>query len=360
MEKLKSVFGTYAERLQVMVDTAQDRFSKTWFQDYFDFGTPTTSLTFVTAIGRSRVEAAASIVDRDGKTPIRSRQGLEKLTGEVPAIKEMFKMSDKDYRDFLTLQQMSVSDEVKKRQLLDLMFNDTKKVGESAMKRLDIMCLEAVSTGKITVTTANNPDGIVAPMEIDLLMPAINRQTSAAVWSDPINAKPVTDLNNVVNIAQGAGKSFGKIMMSRSKFLQMSATVEVRNMVSGFLRINSKEQVNPTFAQLNDYLQANLLPVIVLVDQVVGVEADGVIKNIRPFAEESVVFVPDGKLGVIHNAVAIESLRPVSGVAYATFNNALISKWSQNEPFGEYTKVELNAFPGVEAIDGIFILKTTI
>ena len=51
-------------------------------------------------------------------------------------------MSDKDYRDFLTLQQMSVSDEVKKRQLLDLMFNDTKKVGESAMKRLDIMCLK--------------------------------------------------------------------------------------------------------------------------------------------------------------------------------------------------------------------------
>lgn len=359
MSKLISVFGAYSERLQAVVDVSQDRFAPTWFQTYFDFGIPTTTLTFQTAIGRSRIEAAASIVDRDARTPIRSRQGLEKLTGEVPAIKEMFKMSDTDYRNFLMLQQMNVSQDLKKRQMLDLLFNDTKKVGDSAMKKLDLMCLEAVSTGKITVTVVNNPDGLVSPLEIDLLMPSANRRTALVDWGTAATATPLTDINLLMIAAQDAGKSFGKILMSRSRFLKMAATTEVRNMVSGLLRINSGDQILPTFAQVNDYLQANLLPSIEIVDQAIGVEKDGIITTVKPWAEDNVVFVPAGKLGVIHNAIPIEKLRPVTGVAYADFNNALISKWSENEPFGEYTKVELNAFPGLEAIDGIYILDTT-
>lgn len=358
MSKLKSIFGAYSDKLQVMVDASADKFAPTWFKNYFDMGIPTTSLTFTTAIGRSRIEAAASIVDRDGRTPIRSRQALEKLSGEVPAIKEMFKMSDADYRNFLTLQNMSVSDELKKKQLLDLMFGDTKKVGDSSMKKLDLMTLEAISTGKITITTTNNPDGLVASDEIDLLMPLANKKDAAVSWNTSATATPITDINTVVTAAADSGKSIGKILMSRGRFLKMAATTEVRNMISGFLRINSKDQITPVLSQVNDYLSANLLPVIEIVDEVIGIEKDGVITTVRPFKDENVSFIPSGKLGVIHNAIAIEKLRPVSGVAYADFNGALISKWSENEPFGEYTKVELNAFPGVEAIDSIFILNT--
>ena len=359
MSKLKSIFGTYAERLQVMVDNSLDRFAPTFFQKYFDFGTPQTTLTFVTAIGRSRIEAAASIVSRDARTPLRSRPALEKLSGEVPAIREMFKMSDADYRNFLMLQSTSVSDETKKRQIMDYIFADTKKVGDAAMKKIDLMVLEAMSTGVITVDTTNNPDGIIASTPIDLLMPAANFKTATASWDTPASGKPLTDFNAVVTAGQNAGKRFDKALMTRSRFLKMAACDEVRNMISGFLRINSKDQVTPTIDQVNNYLTANLLPTIEIVDEVIGVEKDGVITAIRPWKDDNVSFLPAGRLGVIHNALAIEELRPVSAVTYAKFRNALISKWSENEPFGEYTKVELNAFPGFEAIDYVYILDTT-
>ncbi len=227
------------------------------------------------------------------------------------------------------------------------------------MKRIDYMCLEAISTGYITINTTNNPDGTPATTPIDLLMPADNFQNPAVSWDTAATATPFADILQVVKNGEDAGKTFSKILMTRSRFFKLVATVEVRNMVSGMLRIGTKEQVNPTMENVNQYLEQNLLPTIELVNEVIGIEKDGVITTYRPFKDENVVFLPAGKLGKIHNAIAIEALNPVSGIAYANYNGALISKWSENEPFGEYTKVEFNAFPGLEAIDGIYILTST-
>lgn len=355
---IRSIFGQYADKLQVLVDNSQDKFAPTFFERYFDFGIPQTTLNFVTAIGRSRVDAAASIVDRDSLSPLRSRQGLEKLSGEVPAIKHKFKMTEGDVRDYLTLQSTNISDEAKKRQLLDLMFGDVRKAGNGIMKRLDYMVLEGLSTGVITVTADNNPDGVVAPTAIDLLMPAGNKTNAAVTWSTSATATPITDIMTAVDNGAAAGRSFGKILMSRAAFLKMAKTDEVKNYLAGFFRLgaNGKNMFNATLDQTNEYLQANLFPTIEIVDSKIGIEKDGIVTNVSAFNESKVVLIPDGKLGRIHNAIPVEKLRPVPQVAYADYNGALISKWSENEPFSEWTKGEINAFPGFEAIDNISII----
>lgn len=360
MSKIKSIFGPYADQLQVMIDRSQERFAPTWYQRYFGWAPPQASLTYVSVIGRSRIEAAASIVARDSATPQRSRAGLEKLTGEIPAIKEMIKMTESDYRDFMTLQQLNVvDDQTKKRQLLDFMFNDVKIVGDSAFKRLDIMVLQGVSTGKISVTVDNNPDGLVLTESIDLFMPDDNKRNASINWATSASAKPLDDIEAVVEAASAKGYSFEKMLMSRALWIKFKACTSVINALSGFYNISkSSATVSATLDKVNEYLQANQLPVIELVDENIGVEKDGKISTIKPFDQDNVSFIPKGNLGVIRNAIAIESMKPVSTVSYANLNRALISKWSENEPFGEWTKVELNAFPAFEAIDGMYILDS--
>lgn len=360
MSKIKSIFGAYADQMQIMIDKSLDRFAPTWYQRYFGWAPPQTSLTFVSAIGRSRIEAAASVVNRDSRTPQRSRAGLEKLTGEIPAIKEMFKMSESDYRDFMTLQQMSVvDDQTKKRQLLDFMFNDVKLVGDSAMKRLDIMVLEGVSKGEISLSINNNPDGLVLSDAVDLLMHSSQKRNATINWATSASAKPLEDIDAVIEAAAAKGRTFEKMLMSRSLWLKFKACTSVINALSGFYNIaKSSATVSATLDKVNEYLTANQMPVIELVDENIGIEKDGVISVIKPFDQDNVSFIPSGNLGVIKNAIAIESMRPVESVSYATFNRALISKWSENEPFGEWTKVELNAFPAFDAIDGIYILDS--
>lgn len=359
MSKIASVFGNYASRLQVMIDNSLGKFAPTWFDKYFDWAPSQSTLNFTTVIGRQRIEAAASVIARGSTAPLRSRAALEKLTGSIPPIAEKFAMSEDDYRDFLNLQNMQLSDETKRKQLLDLLFDDVKKAGDAAMKRLDIMVLEGLSTGTITLTVTNNPDGVVLATPIDLLMPSSNKTNAAVDWATSASATPLKDIMDRVEYHSGRGVKFEKILMTRPTFMKFIKTTEVINSVAAFVRVN-KGTYLPTLSAVNDFLQDQLLPPIELVEASIGIEKDGAISTIKPFKDENVVFVPAGKLGKIHNAIAIEELRPVEKVSYAKFNNALISKWQENEPFAEFTKVELNAFPGIDAIDSIAILSSNV
>ncbi|HRQ17707.1 MAG TPA: major capsid protein [Agriterribacter sp.] len=353
--KIKSVFGGYTDQLQVVIDNSKSRFAPLWYPKYFGFAPAQNQLTFTQAIGASRIEAAASVVNRDSQTPLRSRPALEKMSGEIPAIKEAFKMKESDYRDFLSLQALNVDDATKRGQILDFIFNDTKKVGDSAHKRLDYMALEAISTGKVTLTTTNNPDGLVVA-EVDLLMPSANKANGAITWATSSTATPLTDIETFVQKGQDVGVTFAKILMSRALWLKFKKCKEVIDSLVSYNQLQKGAAI-ATLDKVNEYLQANLLPIIEIVDETIGIEKDGVIGSVNPFNQDTAVFIPNGRLGVIKNAVAIEQLQPVANVTYATFNRALISKWSENEPFGEWTKVEFNAFPALEAIDQIFLLK---
>lgn len=358
MATIKSVFGSYTDKLQMIVDKRLDAFETPWFTKYFDFDVPQMSLDFVSVIGRSRIEAAASVTTRGSRSPLRSRANLEKLSGTIPPIQVKYQMLENDLRNYMTLQTLPVSDEVKKKAALDLIFGDTKKVGDAAMKRIDAFVLEAISTGQITLTTTNNPDGQVAPTAIDLLIPDFNTTNGAITWATAASATPITDIAKVVNDHSAKGNTFEKILMSWTVWQLMIATTQVKDLYSAFLgKANNK--VIPTLDTVNDFLRGQQLPTIELVNKPIGIETDGVISVIYPFATTVAVFIPGGKLGVIKNAIAAEEMNRVEKVAYAKFNNALISKWQENEPWSEYTKSELNAFPAVEAIDGIHILTVT-
>jgi hypothetical protein len=349
-KRIQSIFGKYSQKLQVIIDKRKDKFAPTWFQKYFPFANPTIDLTYITAVGRSRIEAAASVVDRDSDAPLRGRPSLEKYSGEIPAIKQAFKLKESDVRTWLSLQNMNVLGGSAVNQILDLIWGDTKKSGDAAMKKIDLMCLEAVSKAKISINATNNPDGVVYD-EIDLLLPADQKDTVTTTWDNDETAKPIDNIHNVIRTMQAKGIVFDKMLMSMPVFWAYQATNQVKEYLYG---VDYKGV--PTLEQLNRYLTENKMPVIELVNEAIGIEKNGKISTVRPFDETVVSFVPAGDLGVIHNSYSIEQLRPVDGISYATYNKALISKWSQAHPFGEFTQVEINAFPGLEVVDSMYLL----
>lgn len=355
MAKIQSVFGAYATQLQVVVDSSLSRFAPTWYQKYFGWAPTQNTLNFTSVVGASRIEAAASVVNRSSPSPLRSRPDLALYQGNIEAIKEKFVMREDDYRNYLAIQSMNVDDAIKKNQTLELMFGDLLKAGNSAHKRLDIYALQAVSTGKISLNIDNNPDGIVLKNDLDLLMPSGNKKQAAVKWATSATATPLTDITNVVLDAKSKGRGFAKILMSYTAFLAMAKAKEVIDSLVSFNQLQKGAAI-ATLDKVNEYLTANLLPVIEIVDEVIGVEKDGVISPIRPFSDANISFIPSGQLGMIKNALCIEQMMPVEKVNYATYNHALLSKYSENDPWAEFTSVELNAFPALEAIDNIFLL----
>lgn len=359
MATLKSVFGVYADKLQVVVDNSLDKFAPVWFERFFTMGSPQQNLTYVSALGSSRVEAAASIITRGSAAPLRSRAALGKLSGEIPAISEKFAMKEDDYRNFLMLQQMNVSDATKKQQLLNFLFDDVKKAGDSIFKRLDYIALEGLSTGSNTLTVTNNPDGIIFNTALDLGLPTANKVNAAVAWSTAATATPITDIETIMKKANDVGRPISKILLHPTAWSYFRKAKEVTDALAGFFSLAKGTMVS-TLDKVNEFLAANRYPSIEIVDVSIGIEKDGVITTSNPFSSTNAVFVPAGPLGEIKNAFSIEQLKPVANISYATFKSALISKWGSNEPWQELTKAEFNAYPVIEQIEGIWLLSTTV
>ena len=362
--RLKSIFGKYAEQLQVLIDTNIDALKEPFYSKYFDLGSPQMGLTYSTAIGKSRIEAAASIVAHGSEAPLRSRMGLQHLTGEIAAIKVKRKMDDQDYREWLTMQAVSTNDEAKKQQIINLIWDDVKYVLDSVTSRIDFMAAQALSQGRIAINTTNNPDGI-APGTIELLVEnrrggstAFNWGVAATntgdFWADGTTngagRTPITDIRYRVRESWNRdGVKFEKILMSSGKWWNVQTASEVTTLFSG----------QPGLDEFNTWMQAQDLPIIELVNPQTRIEVNGVLTTVNPWvADRYIVFLPAGRAGIIHNALSVEQISPVNGVDYAVNNNILVSKWSQTEPFGEYTRGELAAFPGLEVAGQMYLVDT--
>lgn len=367
MNFLQSQFGAYADaaNMQILIDASNAQFNIPWYKKYFNIGTQQLTLTYVTVLGKTRIDAAASVVGRDSATPLRSRAALAKLQGDIPAIKVMKTLNEDDYRAYLTFQALSISDTVKKAQIFDLIFGDIKSVVNSVNKRLDYMCLEGLSTGFISMNTTNNPDGITLDT-LDLLMPATNFAPVSAAWllGDGVTmnpaATPITDIRNLVTFITSIGRHVSKMLITYSKFQTFIANPETIATLKGFFNPGGNARYVGTLDTVNQYLTAMLFPTFEIINEVVMIESNG--KNVmyRPFRDQNVVFVPDGNLGEIKNSIAIEELKPASLVSYSKSGNISVSKWFLNEPFGEYTKAEWNAFPSFDQVLDTFIMQTDV
>ncbi|SHJ05785.1 Phage major capsid protein E [Cruoricaptor ignavus] len=356
-----SVFGNLAsgQSMKYLIDSRSEKFNQPWYINYFDWDIPQINLDFTTVLGESVISVAASIVARDAETPLRSRAALAKLTGEIPAIKQMLTLNENQYRNYRALQSMQgVSDTQRRDQALKLVWDDVKKSVDSIHNRLDLLCLQAVSTGMIDINIDNNPDGIVVP-KINLLMPDANKQDAKKAWT-AADADPIADIQSLVNAAGDNGYTFGKILMDASKFASFVTNgnvLKTLNAFSGYDRTNGAN-VPATLNRVNQFFTENQMPTIEIIQRRVAIEKDGIPTAVNPFEAKNIVFIPDGKLGTIKNALAVEEMNPVKNIEYATQGRILVSKWSQNEPWREYTKAECNAFPSLDAINNIFILKT--
>ncbi len=355
-----SIFGDLARpaNIQGLIDGQIPLlFAKSKWRQYLDWGIPQTDLTFDTVIGRKRIEAAASIVDPDAPAPLRARGKLEKLTGKIPTMKEAFTLNQSDYRKLKSMQSLPISDQAIKDALIKNLDDSVTAAGLSTDYRIDIMFFQGVSTFTVDTGIIQNPDGANLGT-IDLLAESYQKRGVVKSWDHADNNADIfKDIEDLVLYAASRGRSFKEIWIDQEKWLKVKNNLTVQAKLQSFYR--QTQNVANTLNNVNEYMSENKFPPFVIINERRNIELDGNDTIINPFEKNNVVFIPDGKLGIVHNAVAIEEWEPIEGINYAKYDRALIAKWRENNPWKEFTQVELNAFPALEAIDGIYILQTT-
>ena len=114
---------------------------------------------------------------------------------------------------------------------------------------------------------------------------------------------------------------------------------------------------------LNAYMQENSYPVFEPIRRQVRIQKGQSRIPYTPWNEKNMVFIPDGKLGIVKNAWANNELKQEAGVAYSNYGRIRVSQWGVGETQGsngvEFTKAESLSLPVITEMNAVDNLTAT-
>lgn len=358
-----SIFGELTRQVQVRIDAASELkkrlFDQTIYERYMTWDTPTIGLNFEELIGQYGISIAAATLDSSGKEPVMGVEGLQTLQSKVLTHQMTAPMPIEQYRLVLQiLDSRSITDKEKMRQLVNLMWGNVEKVVKSVQSKLDIIFLGALSNkGVFTFDATNNPEGGVRGT-IDYKMPAENTASVTLDWTETnkANVDCFEDIQALIEKAQDK-VVFSKMLMSQNRLSYMLKNRKLKQVIFG----SDKQGTPLLMAGLNDFLRANGMPEVEVVRRTVRIQNNGTLTDYTPWNDKNIVFVPEGRLGLIKNAYADSELKPDPGVAYSNYGRIRVSQWAVGEREGsnhvEYTKAQSLSLPVFTEINGIYSLQ---
>lgn len=361
---LSSLFGELTKNVQARIDAASELnkriFDNVIYRRFMDWDTPTVGLDFEEIIGKYNLTIAASTIGENSKEPIVGSYGLDTVKERVLNHAITLPMTVQEYRKILQLlDSKSISDEQKKKQLIDLMWGGVTRVVNGVEAKLDIIFLSALSNcGVFTFDNTNNPEGGVRG-EINFQQPGTNIASSKTKWTDENIATVdcMEDIQEVLDLAEDK-TNLGKILCAPSRISYMCRSTKMKQMIFG----SDKSSSILTLKHINDYMESNGYPTFEKIKRQCMIQNGSKLTPITPWNANNIVFVPDGKLGIVKNAWANNELKPESDVAYSNYGRIRVSQWHVGETKGanqgEFTKAESLALPVITEMEGIYTLKT--
>lgn len=359
-----SLFGDLTKVVQARFDEASKRnvelFDKTIYKDFLTWDTPTIGLDFEEIVGKYNLTVAAATIGERSNEPIIGSYGLETVKERVLNHAMTLPMDIATYRKILALlDSKSIPDQAKKQQLVDMMWGGVKNVVNAVETKLDIIFLSALSNaGIFTFDGDNNPEGGVRGT-IDYGQPAENIASATKAWTEE-NLTTVDCFEDIMQILEASQDKtiIGKILCAPQLISYMCRSTKMKQLLWGSDKSGRIVQLK----DINDYMESNGLPTFSKVQRQCKIQKGNTLTPYTPWNAGNMVFVPDGKLGVIKNAYSDNELKPEKDVTYSNYGRIRVSQWYVGETkganHGEFTKAESMSLPVITEMPNIYTLKT--
>lgn len=304
-----------------------------------------TELTFEYFKDANRLPVMASLQAYGAEAQIAGRDGITKITGEIPPIKRKIPLRE---RELIALKREGAGDVDLVRNTL---YNDLDNMIDSVQARIEKMRMDAIAYGQLTL----NENGVV--MTVDYGVPPGNKETlknsdAAGGYWDKASAEPITKIQEWVNaVVSACGVRPTRALTSNTVVANMVKNAQVRKMVYGDNGGSRAVSLN----QLNELLATLDLPQIATYDLQVRVQAEnGTLSTVRFFPEKRFVLLPPTAVGdTLMGPTAEALLDPEVDAKEASGVYAIVTQ--ETEPPGIWTKAAATSIPTLPFADGIFI-----
>lgn len=258
-------------------------------------------LTFGTLSSDATASVMADVVALGSKAPLKGRESVKSITGEIPKIEIGFDLTEKDMIEIRKLRQAAAlypGNKAVKTQLIDKIYEDASKCVDGVNARMEWMAKQLASTGKFETSVSNNAGG-VAKVKIDF---GVSSGNASFDWfGASVNfetGKPLTDIRTVYNASLAAGRPYQYMMMDRLTFAQLVKFKEVQQFAASFVQTVSGLFQEPTLVGLNTALAQQGLPTIILWDSYVNAEKkDGTKDLLSGWEQGNILFSYSNQIG---------------------------------------------------------------
>ena len=300
------------------------------------------SLEFDMLTNGSKTPVIASVHGFDTESEIGQREA-EKKAIELALIKRKMQLKEKE---IIALE--SPRNEAEKAYLMRNVYADIDALVESIKARVELMRMEVISTGKITLDE-NGLDAV-----IDFGVPAENKATNVD-WSSP-ESNPINDMITWKNQLDSAP---ARVLTSTTILAKILSNKNVVNALFG------KDSTRiASVGELNNYLEQLQLPKIYTYDNKYRkLNANGTYTKHRYFPENAFVMLPGEELGeTIYGPTAEEiRLQRDPSVDMKVVGKILAMMYEEGkDPVSTWEKAVASAIPALKCADEIFQAQINI
>ena len=335
-----------------IVEKLNEKNQKTLPYLYKDMLTPTYSADGRWAsITANYTRVTADVVALDSELPLKSRDAIEKVSGDIPKMGMKLYLTEKQMKDIDTM----IALRLPENEILAKIFADTTRCIAGIQERIETIFQAELSTG-VGLAIENNGLGVRIDMHY-----AEDHQFAANsyAWSNA-SATPISDIQKVFDKADEDGNIITDIWMDDTALRAFYANKEAREQYAFVQNFVGQAIPNLGFDQAKEVLQRKFGVTLHRVNRRFKTEVNGVKSNHTAWQDGMVVFTCEEKVGKLVWTTCAEASRPVPGVTYQTAESfILVSKYSQNDPaLREFTTSQAMVIPVLDNVDKIYTLNT--
>jgi hypothetical protein len=300
----------------------------------------------------SKSIVAADIVSMDSPLPIKKRDAISSAGGRIPKLGMKMYKSESLISEIRALQRRGASETEITREI----FDDLGRCVTGIYERLEFAFLQALSSG---ITLIGDEDNVGAGIRVEFGYKDSNKYGVVKKWGEQ-GYTPISDIERVLSNAKENGDVITTIALDKAVYNQIRKSEEAKMLYASSIgNFTGNNLIIPTSSQFDALMDDEHKIKFLVIDRIIRVEKNGKQTPVRPFAENTLVFLTTDKVGTLVYGIPAEEETPVSGVEYQKIDGYILtSKYSKNEPLAEFTSSQAIVLPVIENVDSIYVLNT--
>ena len=285
--------------------------------------------------GNSGLPVALKSSAFDSEVPLRERQGLTKIEGEMPFFREGLMIGEKDRQELLKV--LDTGNQVLIDAVVNRIYDDATTLLRSAYVTKERMIMQLLASGAITMNFEGSPISYNYSFDTSHKL----ELTGTAVWTNFVNSNPLEDIRKMQDkVEEDTGERPTRAICTQKTFNDILQNEKIRTALSSM-------QLYPSTNNLSEFMLNELGLSVAIYNKR---HAGG-----KFYPDNRMTLVPEGDLGNFYYGTTPEEAdlmgKVDSQVELVDEGIAISTQYKRESPINVKTIVSMIGLPSAETMD---------